>query len=385
MNQLPMNRPATIDIEPVNSAQTTAQRFVDRITSMLARIGRIAVILFLVFMVLRIGAAVYVHHRIANAGSDFARASGLDSRMSFWLEGPASWILTFALTSIFLRAILQFAWPFGKSARSLRVPLILFALTGLGALVPSMIQKVREVGPDGLPAAMVESVEPAKQNWFAPDGAAIIFYSREADGSLRFWNRPGLTPDRRVESQPVTGAIRSEWERAESARAATKRREAEARDAVRLQEEARQRLALEEKRRLDQERLAAQRAGEAQTAAETRRQSGDGQVIPPAGDQSAPPPTTRFQQAAPEVVPRAWARYRLTPGKILHINTGGRPCSVRTDTTMEVFPNNPSLAHRVLPANSGFHFPLMRGQGPSSIHARPLGTASGTIELRYDD
>lgn len=384
MKLLPMNQP-TIDIEPANSAPTTAQRFVDRITSMLARLSLVAVVVFLVFVMLRIAAAVFVHHRIVNAGSDFARVSGLDSRMSFWLEGPASWTLTFALTSIFLRTIWLFAWPFGKSARSLRVPLMLFAITGLGALVPSMIQKVRGVNADGLPVEMVEIGEPAGQKWFAPDGTATLFYSRETDGSLRFWNRTGLTPDRRVESQPVTSEVRSEWERAESARAATKRSEAEALDAVRLQEDARQRLASEKRRRADQERLEAQRASEAQRAAEFLRQSVEGRAIPQSGEHSNAQSVTRLPQPAPEVAQRPWARYRLIAGKTLRINTEGRPCSIRTDTTVEVFPNNPSLAHRIVPAYGELHFPLLRGQGPASIHARPLGMTDGTILFRYAD
>lgn len=382
MNQLPMNQPTTIEIEPANNTQATFQRFV---TSLLARLSVAAVILFLGIVLVRVGAAVFVHHRIANAGSDFARVSGLDSRMSFWLEGPASWTLAFALTSIFLRTIWLFAWPFGKSAHSLRVPLILFGLTGLGALVPSTIQKVRGVNADGLPVEMLEITEPGRQKWFAPDGTAMVFFSREADGALRFWNRPGLTPDRRVESQPVNSAIRVEWERAENARVEAKRREEAAREAARRQEETRQRLAMEEKRRAEQERMAAQRASEAQNAAEAQRSPDAVQPSVNTFDRSAHQSASRFEQPVPAAAQRAWARYRLIPGKVLRIDTGGRPCSVRTDTTMEVFPNNPGMPRRVVFANRGLRFPTLRGQGPRSIYARPLGITYGTIELRYDD
>lgn len=100
-------------------------------------------------------------------------------------------------------------------------------------------------------------------------------------------------------------------------------------------------------------------------------------------------PTTYGGPAAGAALPAArterWERFLLRPGLILHIQTRGRPCTVRTDTAIDVFPNNPSLAHRIVNAGSALHFPLQRGQGPMSIHARPLPGAYGTLELRYDD
>jgi hypothetical protein len=89
--------------------------------------------------------------------------------------------------------------------------------------------------------------------------------------------------------------------------------------------------------------------------------------------------------AMPATQMERWERFRLRPGLILHIQTNGRPCTVRTDATMDVFPNNPSLAHRIVGAGSALRFPLQRGQGPMSIHASPLRGAYGTLELRYDD
>lgn len=97
-------------------------------------------------------------------------------------------------------------------------------------------------------------------------------------------------------------------------------------------------------------------------------------------------PNNGFRAAtpAPMRVESPWIRYRLIPGMNLNINTYGRPCTVRTDATIEVFPNNPSLPHRIVQAGSGLHFPILRGEGPNSIHARPVGRSGGTLELRFD-
>lgn len=99
----------------------------------------------------------------------------------------------------------------------------LFALAllgGVGAAVPGMIRTIRGIDSEGLPLKM-ETVDPAAVSWFAPDGKERIYWSRERDGSMRFWNRPGWTPDTKVEVFPATKLQRIEWERTVAAELTT--------------------------------------------------------------------------------------------------------------------------------------------------------------------
>jgi hypothetical protein len=78
-------------------------------------------------------------------------------------------------------------------------------------MIPALSRKVRKVGADGYPLTM-EARDPAVVDWFAPDGRSVLFWSREADGTFRFWNRPGSTPDTKVVALPVSRMQRIEWE-----------------------------------------------------------------------------------------------------------------------------------------------------------------------------
>lgn len=169
-------------------------------------------------------------------------------------------------------------------------------------------------------------------------------------------------------------------------------RKAEAQATALREDEARQRMAVREASRAEENRLAALRAAEARSAEDERRRSEAWRI---AQEMRAPAPTVArilplfsgpaTASALPTARSDGWVRYDLRPGSILHVQTNGRPCTVRTDTTMDIFPNNPSLSHQIVEAGRGLRFPILRGQGPKSIHASPLGGESGTLEFRYDD
>lgn len=168
--------------------------------------------------------------------------------------------------------------------------------------------------------------------------------------------------------------------------------EVEAQATAQREEEARQRAAAREARQAEENRVAALRAAEVRSAEDERRTSEAlriAQEMRAQAPTAAPIQTSFSGSAAASALPArrvdGWVRYRLRPGLIFHLPTHGRPCTVRTDTAMDIFPNNPSLSHRIVEAGGEFHFPLLRGQWPASIHARPLGGASGTLEFRYDD
>jgi len=171
--------------------------------------------------------------------------------------------------------------------------------------------------------------------------------------------------DRRVEAQRTAEAERV----AEAERAAEEERVA----AVQREEEA--------KRAAERERTAGvQRANEMRRQAEESRSQ-----RPPTWQQASITRGTAPSRIIPMVSERRWEHFRLIPGKVLRIHTNGRPCTVRTDVTMDVYPNHPALAHWVILPGSTLRFPLQRGQGPMNIFARPLNGIYGVIELRYDD
>ena len=172
----------------------------------------------------------------------------------------------------------------------------------------------------------------------------------------------------------------------------------DSREVERRREEARQSQAAAE--RAEKERQAARRTeaesermAQAARAAESERitvalrlaEDRNSGVRQPVQQQGFARSNTSVMPPVPQVPQQPWVRFRLIPGLNLNINTHGRPCTVRTDVTMGIFANHPSLPHRTVPAGNGLHFPLNHGQGPNSIHARPVGRSGGTLELRFDD
>lgn len=171
--------------------------------------------------------------------------------------------------------------------------------------------------------------------------------------------------------------IAREYTRREEARrsqAAAERAE-EARQATRQAEAERERVAQAERAAESERITVALRLAE-------ERESGAHQPVQQLAFTRS---NTSLMPPVPQVAQQTWIRFRLIPGLNLNINTHGRPCTVRTDVTMGIFANHPSLPHRTVPAGDGLRFPLNRGQGPNSIHARPAGRNGGTLELRFDD
>lgn len=80
----------------------------------------------------------------------------------------------------------------------------------LGVL-PELSRWVRGVDKKGLPRELVE-MDPAASPWFSVDDKPLLYWSRERDGSMRFWNRPTVTPDTRQPILPVSRTQRIEWE-----------------------------------------------------------------------------------------------------------------------------------------------------------------------------
>jgi hypothetical protein len=331
--------------------------------------------------------------------------------------------------------------------------LLLIAATGLGTGAPVVIGNLRHVDAAGLPDHMAEINDPSIQVWFGTDGGALIYYSREADGTLRFWNRPGATPDHAFQALPVTPEVRREWERQEAAKAEReKQRQAQNAQAEGVRQQATESQALRDQLRQLQQQATEQRNRELAEQEAQRHQAEEAQLkaqvdamrveVEALQTQAAnarsgesepsatPEPLTnnlRVQDAStgsaddtqtvtssqsqgplnlgdpprietmnfekpqptaatfpPESAPSYNLVYRLWPALWLNCNVHGRPCTVWSDVPFEIFPNDPSMAHRWVRAGERFRFPLLQGIGPTTLHARP-GGGTGTIYIRFDD
>jgi hypothetical protein len=184
-----------------------------------ARLLAVLMLGLVVLALARLGIAYWLHDQFANSAADIAAVSGMDVRLAHWMQTNVAWIAGLGLFSIVWRWMIAVVWPFTPRRKIWKPALLLLVATGLGTGMPVLIGRIRHVDAAGRPERMEEIVNPCAGDWFTPDGAALLYYSREADGSLRFWNRPGMTPDHALQSVPVTPEVRMEWERQRAARA----------------------------------------------------------------------------------------------------------------------------------------------------------------------
>jgi hypothetical protein len=423
----------TFDLAPVEPDAPPGERFFVR---WMRRCGRAAIFVPLAIIVLRLGIAVFFQHEIAGAAGDFSRVAGLDTRLAHWLEGLVSWGAAFGLVSLGWRLLGAVLWPFTRAAVQWKTIVTLLTLTGVGASIPAAVQALRGVDAKGLPKRMSEISDATNLEWFAPDGTARLTFSRESDGRLRLWNRPGCTPDRAQTAAPVTAQIRAEWERARrtAAENEARRQAAEHEAAVREKERraaseraASERAAAEraaaERQRLEraravaeeQRRLETVKAAEAQREAarlkdqlaalrreiESRRESARNAPEPPrsppltlaekslAASRTVQPiaktsvPSQSIASQAPTLPPTV-RTFTLRPDLELRAPTFDRPCTVWADVETVIFPNHPTAPREILRPGRTLAFPRKQGAGSRSLFARPLG-AAGTLWIRFDD
>lgn len=170
-------------------------------------VGLIFVIAFVIYVAL----VASLHHHLAAQAISITQASGSPAEVELVLSGFLPWLLSFALVPALIRLVLESVNPF-RSTNSILNRLSLLAILGVGlALLPPGIRKLRGVDHAGLPVRM-ESSDPSRAIWWNPDGTPVLFHSVETNGSFRFWNRPGITPDTGLPCLPVTRDVRSRWE-----------------------------------------------------------------------------------------------------------------------------------------------------------------------------
>ena len=173
---------------------------------------KLTVLAFLILLAIYLILVGWLHHNLSTQAVSISQAAGVPIEGEQLLKGLLSWLLAFALLPAFVGLVLEGLNPF-RSNRRIFVRLGLLILLGFAvALLPHGLRMVRGVDQSGLPTLM-EPANPEKVCWWSADGTAVLFHSREDDGSIRFWNRPGITPDTGQPGRPGTRSVREEWEK----------------------------------------------------------------------------------------------------------------------------------------------------------------------------
>lgn len=227
-----------------------------RIATLLGRMTKIlAIVCGLVFL-LYIGLAVWFHHGLANQTAEIARAAGLPAGVESAFRDVFLFLAALLMFNALARLAISALNPFARTADVLPKVLGIVAISLAFLYLPTGIRALRGVDESGLSSSM-ESADPERSTWFLPDGTPTLFHSIEEDGTIRFWNRPGITPDTGVTSAPVTHDARKDWTRKKNAENA--RRETEF-NALVLERQVAARRLEEEARQRDQKVLAARQA-----------------------------------------------------------------------------------------------------------------------------
>ncbi len=184
---------------------------------------KILAVAFGIGLIVYILLVAWLHHNLAGQAVSISQAAGAPVEAEHVLHGLLSWLLAITLVPSFFRLVAECLNPFRSGATIiLKIVLIIALVTGY-RLLPHGLQVLRGVDAQGLPVQMQQS-DPAAALWWLPDGKPVLFYSREDDGSIRFWNRNGTTPDSGTTSIAVTRKIRQNWEQQRSSEAAEKER-----------------------------------------------------------------------------------------------------------------------------------------------------------------
>jgi hypothetical protein len=172
---------------------------------------RILAVIFGLSLILYILLVAWLHHHLTGQAISISQAAGAPADAERMLKGFLSWLLAFALVPAIIRLAAESLNPFRSNSTVIARIALIMAIGIIAALLPHGLRSLRGVDANGLPCVM-QSSDPAVAQWFDPNGRATLFWSKEDDGQLRFWSRPGVTPDSGVASIAVTPEFRKEWE-----------------------------------------------------------------------------------------------------------------------------------------------------------------------------
>ena len=229
-----------------------------RLSAVAGGLLKFSAILFGSGLLVYIVLVAWLHHHLASQAVSITQAAGMPAEAERVLKGFLSWLIAFALLPALVRLAAESLNPFRSADKVLRKLAALIAIGFCAAMFPHGLRVLRGVDAKGLPVRM-EPSDPARAMWWNPDGEPILFHSREADGSIRFWNRPGITPDTGSDSRPVTRESRRDWEQRSKDSAASAAEEKRILEAANI-----------ERRRHDEEQRQMQAKLQARTAEATR-------------------------------------------------------------------------------------------------------------------
>jgi hypothetical protein len=185
-----------------------------KLSDLIKRAVATITILFALWTVLRFPFYLYTQQLVASKLRDIGEASGFSSDIMIWAMGLPSWVIAMVFAGPAFGRLLRYAilgFPRGVDGivEGGMVILVSFVLQ----FMPDAIRDLRNVDKTGKVLRLVQ-VDPAKILWFRNDGTtARIFYSREEDRSLRFWNKQANnTEDTGAKILPVTVEIRKEYD-----------------------------------------------------------------------------------------------------------------------------------------------------------------------------
>ena len=221
---------------PVTNMKTPDTRA--RFAALFGGLLKISVGLTIVVAVIYLGLVVWLNHEISGQAISIVQAAGAPAEGERVFRGLLWLLMSFVAFSALIRLVLEAINPFVKPGTMLPKLAFLVAVSFAGSLLPTTLRKLRGVDANDLPVNMSPS-DPVAARWWNADGKPVLFYSLENEDAVRFWNRPGITPDTGLQSLPVTREQRREWEQQRSDRAEeAERMEREAADKKAKQEAA---------------------------------------------------------------------------------------------------------------------------------------------------
>ncbi|MCX6879334.1 MAG: hypothetical protein NTW21_36850 [Verrucomicrobia bacterium] len=356
-----------------------------RLSSLAGNSLKVLAVVFILGLVLYLLLVVWLHHDLARHAVSISQAVGAPAEAERILNGFLSWLLACALIPAIVRLVAESLNPFRSGSTVVGKIALLMAIAIASALLPHTLRVVRGVDAQGLPCVMQPS-DPVAAQWFNPDGKATLFWSKEDDGTLRFWSRPGMTPDTGVPSTAVTPAMRKDWEAQKKAKDEAQREQSRLeQEQQRAEQNERERVAgierTQRQQREDQARRDQQEAGanrlrmdkdrveaellaaraavrQAQTTERTTTAKAEkAQALKVQPQRSARQATVTStpksqRQAAP------WQVYQIIPGKYLELRLAADEVELKTDRYLEL--ERPgglwlSVQGGVTPVNNRFH------------------------------
>lgn len=194
-----------------------------RIATIAGNSFKVLAVAFSLVLVVYILLVTWLHHNLADHAVSISQAAGAPADAERILNGILPWLLASAILPAFVRLAAESLNPFRSGSTVIWRIVLLMTLAIASALLPHSLRRLRGVDAQGLPVHMRQS-NPADALWWLPNGTPVLFYSLEDDGSIRFWNRKGITPDTGTTSVPVTRETRRNWVQQRSNEAMEKER-----------------------------------------------------------------------------------------------------------------------------------------------------------------